>query len=387
MYWFISPTYKQAKIQYLRMKKALRPLQARGMWHKNDSDLRVTFKNGSAIQFQSGEVYDNLRGETLNGVIIDEVRDQNPNLWPLVIRPMLTTTKGWAAFISTPRGFDHFYDFSLKAEADPKNWAFLSAPSTCNPAFTQEEYEQARQEMSEAMFAQEILAQFRDLTQGRAYPAFDKSKHVRLAPPWSVSDQFNPHAPIELYMDFNVHFLSWTYGQFREGAGHFFRGEIRLNSHTRDGALEFVSRFKQWGIKANPAVILVGDATGNASKTSASGETDYTIIKEVLRANHINYRDMTPASNPLVKDRVTTVNSRLLAADGHSEIFFHPDCKFAIKDFERVLWMENSERAILDQKSDASLTHSSDGIGYGICVRNPIKAVGSAGVLRQVRRA
>lgn len=386
-YWFVSPTYKQAKTQYRRLKKALRPLMMSGIWHKNDSDLRINLKNGSAIQYVSGQVYDNLRGETLNGVIIDEVREQNPNLWPLIIRPMLTTTKGWAAFISTPSGFDHFYDFSLKADEDPEEWSFLSAPSTCNPAFTQKEYEQAQKEMTEAMFDQEINAHFRDLTQGRAYPAFNRKLHVVQNPPWSITDQFNPHAPIELYMDFNVHFLSWTYGQFREGAGHFFRGEIRLDGYTRDGANEFVSRFRTWGILAQPAVILVGDATGNASKTSASGSTDYTIIKDVFKAAGITYRDITPAGNPPVKDRVQTVNTRLLASDGHSEVFMHPDCVHLIKDLERVLWMENSEKAILDQRKDPSLTHSSDGVGYGICVRNPIKAIGSAGVLRQIRKA
>lgn len=383
-YWFVAPTFKQAKVQYTRMKQALN--HTPGLWHKNDTDLKVTLKTGSTISYQSGEVYDNLRGDTLHGVVMDEVRDQPRHLWPLVIRPMLGTTKGWGAFISTPGGFDHFYDLSMKARTD-KDWGYIKAPSTCNPLFTMEEYEAAKKDMTEAEFAQEILAEFINLTQGRAYPCFSYERHVHQTPPWVVDGNgFNPFKPIELYMDFNVHFLSWTYGQYHDGLGHFFRGEIRMDGSTQDGIDEFITRFKLFGMRSEIGVILVGDATGNANKTSAVGKTDYTIIAKALKDANIKFRNLTPDSNPPVKDRVQLVNTRLKAADGHQEIFIHPDCKFLIKDFERTLWKENSLSAVLDQIKDKSLTHSSDGVGYGICVRNPINFKDSVGILRRIQK-
>jgi len=385
VYWFVSPTYKQAKKMYRRMKKAIQ--KNIGMWRKNDSELIITLKNGSTIQYVSGEVYDNLRGETLHGCVIDEVRDQNKNLWARIIRPMLTSTKGWCAFVGTPNGFDHFYDLSLKALTN-KNWAFLNAPSTCNPAFTKEEYDDAKRDMTLEEFEQEIEAQFRSLTQGQAYKSFNRERNIREIAPWMSEDKFHPFMPIELYLDFNVDFISWTYGQYKEGVGHYFRDEIRMSGNTELAALEFVSRFKTFGIRAEIGVNIVGDASGKSRKTSADiGATDYTILCDVLKDNGITYRNLTPESNPPVKDRVNTVNARLYAADKHTELWVHPDCQFAIKDFERVLWKEGSQKAILDQTKDPSLTHSTDGIGYGVCVRNPIKGTGNVGILRRIRRA
>ena len=143
-YWYMSPTFQQALQQYRRCIGML--MSCPGvMSKKNQTELRIKFINQSEIVFKSGEVLDNLRGETLHGVVIDEVRDQPSDLWPMVIRPMLTTTKGWACFVSTPNGFDSFYDFYQRQLIDP-NWQSFHAPSTCNPLFTIEELKAAKNE-------------------------------------------------------------------------------------------------------------------------------------------------------------------------------------------------------------------------------------------------
>ena len=155
--WFISPTYDSARIMFRRATQALR--NCPDIFSDNKSELMIELSNGSKIFYKSGDVLENLRTETLNGVVIDEVRNQHKNLWPLVIRPMLTTTKGWAVFISTPNGFDHFYDLYDFARTDTTgNWVAMNAPSTCNPLITKEELDDARRSMSEAEFAQEYLA-------------------------------------------------------------------------------------------------------------------------------------------------------------------------------------------------------------------------------------
>ena len=127
VYWFISPTYDQAKVQFRRLEQLLKPCPEVLSKPTNQSELRAHFINDSQIRFVSGESSHNLRGETLNGVVIDEVRDQSPDLWAQIIRPMLTTTKGWAAFVSTPAGFDSFYDLFERAKTDP-DWETFHAP-------------------------------------------------------------------------------------------------------------------------------------------------------------------------------------------------------------------------------------------------------------------
>ena len=54
---------------------------------------------------------------------------------------MLATTGGWCAFLSTPDGFDPFFDLYELAKNDTTGvYAAMHAPSTCNPLFTLDEF-------------------------------------------------------------------------------------------------------------------------------------------------------------------------------------------------------------------------------------------------------
>lgn len=382
-YWFLSPTFDQAKSQYRRLIGMLSPCWE-VLQKKNQSELRIKFENQSEIVFKSGETFHNLRGATLNGVVIDEVRDQPEELWTQVLRPMLATTGGWAAFVSTPNGYDYFYDLFERGRSE-KGWEVFKAPSTCNPLFTQDEYNAAKREMSEAEFDQEINANFRDLQRGKAYLQFSDDNVVE-ASPLTPGGGINPYLPIELYMDFNVHHMGWALAQYREGYGHYFFDEIYGFENTSSAIDEFISRFRILETKANPAVVLVGDATGKASKTSAAGQTDYSIIHAALHRAGIPFVDLTPESNPPVKDRVQTMNTRFKSGDNKTQIWVNPKCKYLIRDFTRVVWKEVSSGAVLDQVRDRSLTHLSDAAGYGVFVRNGINSSGTAGQLRMIRR-
>lgn len=385
-YWFVSPTHDQAKVQYRRLVGMLAPCWA-VLKKKNQSELRIKLINDSEIQFKSGEVLHNLRGDALNGAVIDEVRDQDPDLWKQVIRPMLATTKGWAAFVSTPNGYDQFQEFFERGGRD-KGWWRMSAPSTISPFFTKEEAEEAKSDMSEDEYAQEILAEFRDLQRGRAYGSFGDWNLKTQNPFCLVGQEFSPYLPIELYMDFNVVPLAWTYGQFREGRGHHFFGEVflRQRTDTSEGIKEFISRFDWDKIKSEHQVVLVGDASGNSAKTSAAGETDYSLIGKALDVAGIRWTNMTPEANPKVRDRVNTMNARLRNALGEVQCTFNPETMpNTVKDFRRTTWKLGAS-AILDPGKDRMLGHLSDGVGYGICVRNPIERLTDDPHLRIVRR-
>jgi hypothetical protein len=405
-HWFIEPSFDQARVQYRRFLEEFPPLCGIHRKKPNDSEHRIFLQTGSDVAYKSGLVLHRLRGETLHTVAVDEMRDQPPELWTQVLNPMLTTTGGRASFISTPRGFDQFYDIAQIAQTDTTgDWEFFHAPSTCNPLFTQSEFERLKREMSEAEFAQEILAEFRDLNRGSAYRSFSPSNQSLVSPlvrapidtpavsgP-SLQSLINPYLPIHLACDFNVGYMGWVLSQFRNGIGHYAFDEIWLErSHTEEAIDLFVQKLQQYEaemgpLRADPKVILIGDATGEAGKTSAGGKTDYTIIESALKKAGITFRNLTPTANPRVKDRVNTVNTRLKSADGTINAWIHPKrCPNLKKDLERVTWKENAQGAILDQNTDPSRTHSSDAWGYDICVTNPIDAVKDVGALRILRR-
>lgn len=362
-FWFVSPTFDQARTQYRRLVSMLMPC-AEIMAKKNQTELRIKFINGSEIVFKSGEVGENLRGATLHGVVIDEVRDQSPELWPMLIRPMLATTRGWACFVSTPRGFDAFFDMAEKAKTDTE-WAFFSAPSTCNPLFTEAEFANARAEMSESFFAQEILAEFRDLHAGSAYVNFGDHNLLPASPFARDGALVSPHLPIVVALDFNLAPAIALLGQERNGQFYFFDEVYVERSHTQEIALELAARLKR--LNPKQPVVIIGDATGKAGQRAAMGRSDYSIIEEIFTEARIPYVNRTPDANPQVRDRVNVVNSRLKAADGTVHLWLNPTtCSRLRRDVQRVAWKPGLTDK-LDQTSDPTLTHLSDAMGYAVC--------------------
>ena len=363
IYWFISPTYSQAKTQYRRLSEMLAPCKE-VMSVKNETELRIKLINKSEISFKSGESHDNLRGATLHGVVIDEMRDMHPELWSMVVRPMIATTKGWACFSSTPRGHDVFFDLSQKYLTDPE-WATFAAPSTCNPLFTQDEFNAAKSEMSESFFAQEILAEFRDIYAGSAYINYSDANLKTSSPFTRDGSLFSEYLPLVVALDFNLSPAIALIGQERAGDFYWFDEIFVERSHTQEIALELVTRLQKFSPKQ--PVIIIGDATGKAGQRAAMGRSDYSIIEEIFSAHRIKYVNRTPDSNPQVRDRVNVVNSKLKAADGGVHIWLNPKtCPMLKKDLQRVTWKKGLSDK-LDQTTDPKLTHISDAMGYAVC--------------------
>ena len=108
-YAYIAPFFAQAKDvawSYLKQYTAAIP----GITH-NESELRVDFPhNGARIRLYGADNYERMRGLYLDGVVLDEYADMDPQAWAAVIRPALSDRKGWATFIGTPKGRNNFYD-------------------------------------------------------------------------------------------------------------------------------------------------------------------------------------------------------------------------------------------------------------------------------------
>jgi len=120
--------------------------------------FRITLPTGGTIQLRSADNPDSLRGATLNGVVFDEAAMAKPDAWP-TLRPTLSVRKGWAMFISTPKGLNWFHD--LYEDADHrKGWSRWRFPSVDNPYLEQDDVALAREEMSSLVFSQEYEAEF-----------------------------------------------------------------------------------------------------------------------------------------------------------------------------------------------------------------------------------
>ncbi len=176
---YIAPTYQQARdIAWEALKRELAPITIAA--NESRLELKVRAKNGeeSIIVLRGWESVETLRGQAFGFIVIDEiamVRNFWVN-WQEVIRPTLTDMKGEVLFISTPKGFNHFYDLYNLKNTDPdfNSFHFTSYDNSHIPA---EEIDKAKTQITEDRFAQEYLADFRK-TEGLVYKGFDRNKHV-----------------------------------------------------------------------------------------------------------------------------------------------------------------------------------------------------------------
>lgn len=182
-YWIVSPTYRQGKQIHWRGIQQIIPRD----WiaKKNEVELSITLKNGSILELKGAENPDALRGIKLRGLIVDEIASiRNWDwLWQEVLRPTLTDYEAPALFISTPKGYNHFYDIyqagqsvgvSGEGTGGYKSWRFTSYD---NPYIKKEELDHARKELTEDTFQQEYMADFRKHT-GLAHKPWDRNIHV-----------------------------------------------------------------------------------------------------------------------------------------------------------------------------------------------------------------
>jgi len=130
----------------------------------------------STIQFLGSDQADSHRGFKGHGIIFDEYADQNPENWDMVYKHFFTTTDGWAIFMGTPRGYNHFYDLVLDAKENPR-WFYQEATWRDSPFVKKEFIEQERAEAERkgtlSSFLQEVELEFRSV-QGAVYPLFNR---------------------------------------------------------------------------------------------------------------------------------------------------------------------------------------------------------------------
>lgn len=172
---YIAPTYQQARdIAWEQLRKDCKDASE----SINESRLEIRLVNGSSIALRGWEAIETLRGQRFDMIVLDEVAMMRNfwGQWQEVIRPTLTDTKGEALFISTPKGFNHFYDL-YNLESKDEDYKSFHFTTNDNPHIPPEEIEKAQKELTEDRFAQEYLADFRK-SEGLVYKEFNRARHV-----------------------------------------------------------------------------------------------------------------------------------------------------------------------------------------------------------------
>lgn len=163
---YVAPYFSQAKdVAWSYLKHYTAPIPD---VVPNESELRVDLPNGGRLRLYGADNYERLRGIYLDGVVLDEFGDMDPRAWQETVRPALADRQGWAIFIGTPRGLNHFADLWERAQSDPE-WYPLMLKASETGILPQSELQQAAREMSEDQYAAEFECSFSASVVGAYY--------------------------------------------------------------------------------------------------------------------------------------------------------------------------------------------------------------------------
>ncbi len=183
--WWVAPTYPIAMIGWRMLKKLARQIPGAVI---REGDREVHLPGGGVVVIKSADNPDSLRGEGLNGVVLDEVGQIKQIAWTEALRPALADYKGWALFIGTPKGRNWLWDIFRRAQIAP-NWRAWRKPTSDNPHISLAELDEARQELPDAVYKQEFEADF-GASQLQVYPEFDREIHAWKYPELPKFDLF-----------------------------------------------------------------------------------------------------------------------------------------------------------------------------------------------------
>lgn len=160
-FWWVAPVYAQAKIAFRRMKRGLPPQ----MLVANNQEMTITLPNGSLIWFKSADNPDNLYGDDVHAMVIDEASRVKEEAWH-ACRSVLTATRGPLRAIGNVKGRKNwFYQLARKAEAGEPGMSFAKLTAwdaVAGGVLAKDEIEDAKRLLPENVFKELYLAEASD---------------------------------------------------------------------------------------------------------------------------------------------------------------------------------------------------------------------------------
>jgi len=207
MITYVLPTYRQAKSVIWDAiasdgVKFIDFIPRELIKSMNSQDMKIFFKNGSLLQCIGGESYDrSIRGTNPYGVVFSEYAYMDRNAY-LTARPILAANNGWALFIGTPYGCNHFFDLYTEGTRYSDEWFVYKLTTDDTQHIPIEELEKERRAMSEELFMQEYYTSFLRGVEGSYY-----SRYINVMRqegrigffPWE------PSLPVHTAWDLGVH--------------------------------------------------------------------------------------------------------------------------------------------------------------------------------------
>lgn len=327
---YIAPTYQQSRdIAWEMLKKEFIGAEF------NESRLEIKIGDATVV-LRGWEAVETLRGQKFDFIVIDEIAMMRNfwSAWQEVIRPTLTDTIGKAMFISTPKGFNHFYDLYNQQDKD-QDYKSFHFTSYDNPYLPTEEIDKAKLELTEDRFAQEYLADFRK-TEGLVYKEFSRERHL-------YSDTNQILNPISYFA----------------GVDFGFTNPTAIISIKKD----YDSRFwvTQEYYKTGKTDEEVSEYVGGAGYNYIYPDPENPAAIEVLRRNKINIREVNKGRDS-IKHGINVIKE-LFKQD---RLFIHSSCTNLIYELETYSYPDKKDQHNPEELPIKENDHALDALRYAL---------------------
>ena len=263
----------------------------------HDVDMRIELHNGSVWQLGGSDQYDRWVGGNPIWTCFSEFALAHPKAWE-IFRPILKLNGGNAAFISTPRGYNHMHTMYERAKAEP-DWRGSRLTALEVGVMTQADYdEEIRLGMPEELARQEYLCDFSAANVGAILGSrveeAEKSGRLSLEPVWDAEG-----ASIVVSSDIG----------FRDTAAFWFwqaqPGGFALVDYDEDTGLDaeqWIERLQQKSWKIDK-IWLPHDARAKTFQSRNS------VIEQFIKAYGIDKMRIAPAMKS--QDKVNAARSMI----------------------------------------------------------------------------
>lgn len=347
-YAYIAPTYRQAKrVSWDPLREYARHIPG---FNDNKAELIVEIKrtwlpdpDTIKIMLLGSDQPDSLRGIYLDGAIFDEFAQCDPMVWGEVVRPALSDRLGWAIFIGTPKGQDHFYRTYENAIANP-DWFTCIYKASETGIIGSGELEQMKREMDPSEYEQEMECSFTAAIKGSYYGDLIETLHDNNR----IGDYvYDPSLPVDTYWDIGIgDSISIWFRQRVSGEEYKYIDYYEINGKSiPEIAAEVKSRNYSYGRHVLPWDIN--------TKELGTGKTRLEILRRHLQGVDVQKRQS-------IDDRIQA--SRMLLP----KCFFNADnCSKGLKALKNYQKQWDDKKQMFSEKPNHDwCSHAADSFGY-----------------------
>ena len=251
------------------------------------------------------------------------------------------------AVATTPEGFKFVYQKWQKDRT--ASYQLIKAPTSSNAHNLPDGYiESLRESYPPHLLNAYLEGEFVNLQSGTVYYGFDRKLN-------HTNDTMRPREPLHIGVDFNVCNMSAVVHVVRDNRP-IAVDELHGITDTPDMIEAIKSHF------AGHAIMVYPDASGNSRKTVNASLSDIQLLRNA------GFTVVVDASNPSVRDRITSMNAQFLNANGERRYRVNTDkCPNYTLCLEQQAYNKNGDP---DKQHD--LDHLPDAGGYFIAKRFPV---------------